>query len=175
MSETFERITPDQVDAQAGHVYRYEFARDWVAEAESVLDIACGIGYGAKILAQPGLAYVGIDKIEPDAKYKKYGRWVSGVDLNTYELDSKFDVAVCFETLEHLQNPQHLADQLMANARTILVSVPTRPTKHMNEYHLHDFTVDDVVAMFDKVELFYLEDQPEELSHIFVFGTPDAS
>ena len=55
MSETFERITPDQVDAQAGHVYRYELARDWVAEAESVLDIACGIGYGAKILAQPVL------------------------------------------------------------------------------------------------------------------------
>jgi hypothetical protein len=45
----------------------------------------------------------------------------------------------------------------------------------MNEYHLHDFTVDDVVAMFDKVELFYLEDQPEELSHIFVFRKPDAA
>jgi len=175
MSETFERITPDQVDAQAGHVYRYQLAIDWLDNAKSVVDIACGVGYGAKIMAQPSLAYVGVDKIEPDAKYKKYGRWVSGVDLNTYELDSKFDVAVCFETLEHLENPQHLADQLMANARTILVSVPTRPTKHMNEYHLHDFTVDDVVAMFDKVELFYLEDQPEELSHIFVFGTPDAA
>jgi len=173
MSETFERITPDQVDAQVGHVYRYQLALEWLDNAKNVVDIACGVGYGGKILAQPDLDYVGVDKIEPDAKYKKYGRWVSGVDLNAYEIDSKFDVAVCFETLEHLENPQHLADQLMANARTILVSVPTRPTKHMNEYHLHDFTVDDIVAMFDKAELLYLEDQPEELSHIFVFQVGD--
>lgn len=175
MSETFERITPDQVNAQAGHVYRYELAVEWLENAKSVLDIACGVGYGAKILGGDNVDYVGVDKIEPDAQYRKYGRWVSGVDLNTYELDFKFDVAVCFETLEHLENPQHLADQLMANARVILVSVPTRPTKHMNEYHLHDFTVDDIINMFDKVELVYLEDQPEELSHIFVFEAPDAS
>jgi hypothetical protein len=48
--------------------------------------------------------------------------------------------------------------------------VPTRPTKHFNPYHLHDFTVDDILTMFDNVELLHLEDQPEELSHIFVFG-----
>ena len=169
MSETFKRITPDQVDAQAGHVYRYQLAINWLDNAKSVVDIACGVGYGAKIMAQPGLDYVGVDKIEPDAKYKKYGRWVSNVDLNTYKLDSKFDVAVCFETLEHLKFPQHLADQLMANARTILVSVPTRPTKHFNAYHLHDFTVNDVLSLFPGCKVLHLEDQPEELSHIFVF------
>ena len=169
MSETFERITPDQVDAQAGHVYRYQLAIDWLDNAKSVVDIACGVGYGAKIMARPDLDYVGVDKIEPDAKYKKYGRWVSGVDLNTYKLDSKFDVAVCFETLEHLKFPQHLADELMANSRIILVSVPTRPTKHFNAYHLHDFTVNDVLSLFSGCKVLHLEDQPEELSHIFVF------
>jgi hypothetical protein len=40
---------------------------------------------------------------------------------------------------------------------------------------LHDFTVDDILAMFDKVELVHLEDQPEELSHIFVFKKRNAA
>jgi hypothetical protein len=60
---------------------------------------------------------------------------------------------------------------LKQTKRIILVSVPTRPTKHFNPYHLHDFTVDDILTMFDNVELLHLEDQPEELSHIFVFST----
>jgi 2-polyprenyl-3-methyl-5-hydroxy-6-metoxy-1,4-benzoquinol methylase len=88
--------------------------------------------------------------------------------------DFSWDVSVCFETLEHLTNPQHLAEQVAKAKRLVIVSVPTRPTKHFNKYHLHDFTVDDVLAMFSGSELLHLEDQLEELSHIFVFrGTGD--
>lgn len=175
MSETFERISSDQVDAQPGHVYRYRLALDWIENGQSVIDVACGVGYGAKILAEKDVQYFGVDKIEADDKYIQYGNWLFGVDLNAHRLNWKGDVAICFETLEHLENPQHLANELMASAPVIIVSVPTRPTKHMNEYHLHDFTVDEIVAMFDGAELVHLEDQPEELSHIFVFGMPDAS
>jgi 2-polyprenyl-3-methyl-5-hydroxy-6-metoxy-1,4-benzoquinol methylase len=175
MSETFERITPDQVDAQAGHVYRYLLALDWIERDQKVIDVACGVGYGAKILAEKKVHYFGVDKIEADDQYIRYGNWLFGVDLNTHRLNWQGDVAICFETLEHLENPQHLADELMAAAPVIVVSVPTRPTKHMNEYHLHDFTVDDILAMFNNVELVHLEDQPEELSHIFVFRKRDAA
>lgn len=175
MSETFERITADQVDAQAGHVYRYLLALDWIERNQKVIDVACGVGYGARILADKNVDYFGVDKIQADESYIRYGNWLFGVDLNTHRLNWKGDVAICFETLEHLENPQHLADELMASAPLIIVSVPTRPTKHLNEYHLHDFTVDDIIAMFNNVELVYIEDQPEELSHIFVFRKPDAA
>jgi len=175
MSETFERIASDQVDEQAGHVYRYRLALDWIEPGQKVLDIACGVGYGAKILAEKNVDYLGVDKIEPDSKYENYGGWMYGVDLNVYKIDWSIDVALCFETLEHLENPQHLANELMDNSKIVIVSVPTRPTKHINKYHLHDFTVDDVIGMFNNVELVFLEDQPEELSHIFVFRKPNAA
>jgi hypothetical protein len=38
----------------------------------------------------------------------------------------------------------------------------------MNEFHLHDFTVDEIVAMFDDATNIAITPQPDELSHIFV-------
>jgi 2-polyprenyl-3-methyl-5-hydroxy-6-metoxy-1,4-benzoquinol methylase len=172
----FERISPDQVATQPGHTYRYELAADLIEPGETVIDVACGIGYGAQVMKKrKDFHYIGIDKIEPANDYKHLGHFTTGVDLNTWRPNLTWDVSVCFETLEHLENPQHLANQVMRAKRLIIVSVPTRPTKHFNEYHLHDFTVDDVLTMFAGCDLLHLEDQPEELSHIFVFGGTDAT
>jgi hypothetical protein len=110
----------------------------------------------------------------PAPEFAGLGKFHAGVNLDEWVPDFGWDVSVCFETLEHLTNPQHLADQVAKAKRLVIVSVPTRPTKHFNHFHLHDFTVDDVLAMFEGSELLHLEDQPEELSHIFVFrGTGD--
>jgi 2-polyprenyl-3-methyl-5-hydroxy-6-metoxy-1,4-benzoquinol methylase len=167
----FERITGEQLSQQAGHVYRYELATAWMKPGDKVLDVACGVGYGAKLIADKvSVDYVGVDKITPEQEFTSFGRFHCGVDLMTWQPQQQFDVAVCFETLEHLEDPAHLVSVLKQTKRIILVSVPTRPTKHFNPYHLHDFTVDDILTMFDNVELLHLEDQPEELSHIFVFG-----
>lgn len=167
-----ERITGEDIHDQVGHVYRYELAASLMKPGESVLDVACGVGYGAEVISKKvTVNYVGVDKISPEAQFQSYGRFVSGADLMTWTPKEPFDVAVCFETLEHLQDPLHLVSVLKQAHRLILLSVPTRPTKHFNPFHLHDFTVDDILIMFDNVELLHLEDQPEELSHIFVFST----
>ena len=166
----FERISPEQVADQPGHVYRYELAASWLKPGERVLDVACGVGYGAKLMSDlRPVKYVGVDKIVPAPEFAGLGQFHAGVNLDEWVPDFAWDVSVCFETLEHLENPQHLADQVAKAKRLVIVSVPTRPTKHFNEYHLHDFTVDDVLTMFAGCEVLHLEDQSEELSHIFVF------
>ena len=170
MGEAIERITSDRFEKHPEHFYRYELAASWLEDGWSVLDVACGVGYGAEVLTRfKKVSYLGLDKVEPEERFTKFGEFVSGVDLNTHRLNWKGDVAICFETLEHLENPQHLANELMASAPLIIISVPTRPTKHMNKYHLQDFTVDDILAMFSDLELVYIEDQPKVLSHIFFF------
>jgi len=167
----FERITASQLPEQQGHIYRYELAARWIDPGERVLDVACGIGYGARVMADiTHMKYVGVDKVTPAEDFAGLGEFHSGVDLNTWEPEFTWDVSVCFETLEHVENPQHLAQQIGKAQRLLIVSVPTRPTKHFNPYHLHDFTVDDILNMFADHELLHIEDQPEELSHIFVFG-----
>jgi 2-polyprenyl-3-methyl-5-hydroxy-6-metoxy-1,4-benzoquinol methylase len=168
----FERIQAEELETQAGHAYRYRLAAEWVEPGETVIDVACGVGYGAKILTEAKrMRYMGFDKIVPAQQFARFGKFHAGVDLNTWVPDFAWDVSVCFETLEHVEDPPHLADQVAKAKRLAIVSVPTRPTKHFNKFHLHDFTVDDVLGLFDGCEVLHLEDQPEELSHIFVFRT----
>jgi hypothetical protein len=165
----FERITGEQVREQAGHVYRYHFAKGLIDPKDAVVDIASGVGYGAAILQSEN--YVGIDKIEPEDQFRSLGKFIHGVDLNNWEPDFDWDVTVSFETLEHLVDPERFADMLQRHTRDLIIlSTPTRPTKHLNEFHLHDFTVDDVLDLFSERKLIHMEDQPSELSHIFVFG-----
>jgi 2-polyprenyl-3-methyl-5-hydroxy-6-metoxy-1,4-benzoquinol methylase len=167
----FERITGEQLPQQTGHAYRYELATAWMKPGDKVLDVACGVGYGAKLIAERvSVDYLGVDKITPEQEFTSFGRFHCGVDLMTWQPHEQFDVAVCFETLEHLPNPAHLVSVLKQTKRIILVSVPTRPTKHVNPFHLQDFTVEDIMTLFSDCKLLHLEDQPEELSHIFVFG-----
>lgn len=164
-----ERLSLDDLSVAGGHFYRYQLALDLLQSGDVVADIASGIGYGSAILTRPGVDYIGVDKIEPDEKFARNGTFVSGVDLDKWQPDFDWSVSVSFETLEHVADPQRLAGILKRADRLIVLSTPTRPTKHVNPYHLHDFTVDEVLAMFDDWELVHLEDQPNELSHIFVW------
>ena len=66
MRNTFdERLVPDDSAKQHiiydEHLIRYELAKEFVKD-KTVLDIACGSGYGTKILAEAGAREVeGID------------------------------------------------------------------------------------------------------------------
>jgi SAM-dependent methyltransferase len=165
-----ERISVESWRNEAGHVYRYKLAASWLEPNERVLDVACGIGYGAELIKETlAVDYLGADKIEPAQDFANLGKFYSGVNLDEWQPDFEWDVSICYETLEHVANPKHLAAQVAKAKRLIIVSVPTRPTIHFNPFHLHDFTVDDVLALFDGHELLHIEDQPEEMSHIFVF------
>lgn len=169
-----ERLDVSDLATAGGHFYRYQMALDLLQSGDMVADIACGIGYGSVILSKPGVEYVGVDKVEPAEQFANNGMFITNVDLDEWEPDFEWDVSVSFETLEHVGDPARLAGILKRATRLIILSTPTRPTKHFNPYHLHDFTVDDVLELFDDWELLHLEDQPEELSHIFVWG-PRAS
>lgn len=164
-----ERLSKDEASVAEGHLYRYRLAAGFLRPGDVVADIACGVGYGAAILKTKDVEYVGVDKIEPDDEFRKLGTFVSHVNLNRWEPDFEWDVSVSFETLEHVENPVELARILKMASRMVILSTPTRPTKHFNPFHLHDFTVDSVLELFDGWSLVHIEDQPEELSHIFIW------
>lgn len=163
----WERIPSEEWRNQKGHIDRYKMAEQWINDGDIVIDAACGIGYGSQILTEnKTIQYHGVDTVDAIDKQFLLNGWFTAQDLNTWTPEFSFDVAVCFETLEHLDNFDNMVSWSKKARRMIIVSVPTVPTKHMNEYHLHDFTVDDIVNMFDGVDMEIIA-QPEELSHIF--------
>jgi len=166
-----ERIPIDNWEIHEGHIYRYQLAERYIDEGEIVYDIACGIGYGSKIMTKnKKIHYVGIDKINPAHIFEQYGKFYSK-NLNEFTGEGEnWDVSVSFETMEHIEDPIKFSKTLKQAAKKIILSVPTIPTKHTNQYHLHNFNVDDILEIYKDWNLIHLENQPAEYSHIFVFS-----
>lgn len=167
-----ERIPADGWQAYVGHVDRYVMAAGLCRPGDRVLDAACGVGYGAEVMSNcREIVYVGADRPDvPDARFAHLGSFLA-VDLDEWIPPAVFDVGVCFETLEHLRDPARFA-RLLSDAceRSLIVSAPTVPTAAGNPHHLHDFTLDSLLALFADRPVVEVVPQPAELSHIVVFG-----
>lgn len=124
------------------HVYRYwlacQFARG------TVVDAACGMGYGSEMLKRYGYKVISVDK---ESKIKGAIVPIVPIDLNKEELPEG-DTLVSFETVEHLDHPSLFISQL-SKYDIVLLSTPIIKTTHTNKYHKQDFTADEVRGWFD--------------------------
>lgn len=162
-----ERIPAESWQTHKGHVARYLYAARHVRDGETVNDIACGTGYGTTFFLRG--PYRGYDRPHvPDPSFPGSFH-AADLDDPAWTPDPT-DVTVCFETLEHVKDPAHLAHVIgRTTRRAIVVSVPVVPTKHLNTHHLHDFTKADIPPLFDGFEIADEWPQPEELSHVWLF------
>jgi ubiquinone/menaquinone biosynthesis C-methylase UbiE len=132
------------------HLVRYKLAAK-LAAGKTVLDIACGSGYGSKILSEAGAAKVIAVDINKEAvaeAEKRYGAedllFKSGNAEKIEEADETFDLAVSFETIEHLPDAEkYLAEisRVLKKEGMALISTPNKDVfGQKNPYHLHEFT-----------------------------------
>jgi SAM-dependent methyltransferase len=159
----------------AAHLERYRFASAYCAGACVVVDVACGSGYGSRVLrdAGPHRAYgVDVDAAAVQGARDKYGTKVlSFVTADAARLplaDDSVDVLVSFETIEHVDPPWRCvaeARRVLKKGGLYLVSTPNgelpgaylhgRPRNpfHKQELREHEFT--GVLTLgFSEVELF---------------------
>jgi 2-polyprenyl-3-methyl-5-hydroxy-6-metoxy-1,4-benzoquinol methylase len=108
--EDGRQVSPTLEGIRRDHRERYRLAASLIPDGASVLDAACGVGYGSWMLA--GLSrpreVVAVD-ISPDAiayarrHYSHPRVTFHCADLLACRFDAgRFDVIVSFETLEHI-------------------------------------------------------------------------
>ena len=155
---SLERLVPDALregdatgrDTLDLHLARYRFAAR-EARPGRVLDLACGVGYGTRLLAAeiPGASeVVGVDCsaeaiAHANARYAASRTRFVTCDALTFSDAEGFDTVVSLETIEHVGAPDALADRLLAALRpggVLVASVPVTPSVDVNPHHLHDFT-----------------------------------
>jgi radical SAM protein with 4Fe4S-binding SPASM domain len=96
--------------------FRYILACPLV-EGKKVLELGCGSGDGAEIIAANAREYTGVD-IEKhwNQKYSTQDGNVAFIQADicnlTAEFESKFDVVIAFELVEHLKDPAVLCSQI---------------------------------------------------------------
>ena len=154
-AHTHERINvPVGSPWWAEHRSRYHFARE-ACRGKVVVDVACGTGFGAKVLLQGGAAAVlGIDmslEALAEARRVAHERWdVCQADAVRLPLpDHAVSVVTSFETIEHLHQPERFVSELrrvLEPEGVLLLSTPnalyTKPVngKPANPFHVREFT-----------------------------------
>jgi ubiquinone/menaquinone biosynthesis C-methylase UbiE len=120
------------------HMARYQLAVPY-CKGKSVLDVACGEGYGAFALKQLGAASVdGVDN-SPDALNRAQLLFSKpGIHFHLHEAervdelfaDRRFEVIVCIETIEHLKDPTRFLRALQNVASENATIIITCPNDH---------------------------------------------
>jgi SAM-dependent methyltransferase len=138
---------------EAEHLARYHWASTWGA-GHRVLDAGCGVGYGSLLMHAAGARSVtGVDisreTIETANERATGGaQFVTG-DISALPLeDASFDVAVCFETIEHVFDQNRALDELrrvLTQDGLLILSSPNREVyQEGNPYHTHEYTPDEL-------------------------------
>lgn len=124
MEFTGERYLPtERGQIKYEHLHRYAVCWPLVA-GRQVLDIACGEGYGAALLAKAAAAVTGVDLAPETIEHarKTYGsqtnlRFLTG-DCRAIPLpDHSIEIVTSFETLEH--HPYH--EEMLREIKRVLV------------------------------------------------------
>jgi GT2 family glycosyltransferase/SAM-dependent methyltransferase/glycosyltransferase involved in cell wall biosynthesis len=151
---TGERMTPEsEGQIQYEHYHRYCVARDFCA-GRDVLDVASGEGYGSALLAGVARSVIGVeidDETVTHASANYIGdnlRFLRGDALALPIPSESIDIAVSFETLEHVADHDRLFDEIRRVLRPgglFLVSTPDRtvysaPGSDPNPYHVLELT-----------------------------------
>lgn len=122
VAETLEGIRLD-------HRARYQWAADRL-KGQKVVDAACGVGYGSKILASVGCHVRAFDRSTDALEFARanynhddridYGQG----DLELVQFPKGFDAVVCFEAIEHTDKPDRVLQNFRGMAPWLYVSVP---------------------------------------------------
>jgi SAM-dependent methyltransferase len=152
---TGERTLPD-VPAENYWYRRHLAVYEWVAcrlGGARVVDLACGEGYGAEVLAGCAAEVVGVDA-NPEAYEHASLRYRLANLCFERSLIEDFrgpcDAVVFLQTIEHVANPEGLVEQLARAAPVVYVSTPNRLTlappgaaKSDNPWHRREYTLEE--------------------------------
>jgi SAM-dependent methyltransferase len=152
MTERMTQVTPAHV--RDYHEARYRFAAER-ANGKSVLDVACGDGYGSAILAKVAKSVTSVD---PRAQLAHPVERHVSCFAEEMSFSEEFDLVVSLETIEHTIAPRVFLAALWRVLRPggeVIMSFPNHWGE--SEFHLHDTGIEtiSVVSEFFDVSAVY--------------------
>lgn len=164
LEATGERFLPEMQGTIAlEHLHRYSMAKEFAA-GKIVLDIACGEGYGAAVLAGTAVHVYGVD-IAADAIAHAKGTYQrpnlefrAGRCADIPLPDHTVDLVVSFETIEHHSEHEAMFEEITRVLRPggmIIMSSPdkleyTERANHANAYHVKELYADEFKQLVDR-------------------------
>lgn len=147
------------------HLGRYLWSLNYIDKNDTVLDIACADGYGAKLISKHAKQVIGIDRnmdyinIAKD-RYNSNNIIYKVLDVDIETIEGLYEKIVCFETLEHVHNPKKFLDNLYLVLKKdgyLLLSVPNKKYEELDNggiidpYHLNVFKYQELKDLILKI------------------------
>jgi SAM-dependent methyltransferase len=139
------------------HWHRYMVAKRF-CDGRSVLDVACGEGYGSDLLAEVANEVTGVDisnesiaHAQEQYRDRKNLKFIQGSCERLPLPDDSIEVAVSFETIEHLEMQEQFVSELrrvLKPGGLLLMSSPnkrlyTDARDYHNEFHVREMYRDE--------------------------------
>ncbi len=138
------------------HVLRYHFACQFAA-GKTVVDIACGEGYGTDALGRVARSCLGMDRDEETIARarEKYGDHFLVGNAEEIPCESaSVDLVVSFETIEHLPSPACFVAEIARTLKPggqVIISTPNQSTYNIrsasNPFHCSEMEKDEFVEL----------------------------
>jgi SAM-dependent methyltransferase len=174
---TGERTLPD-VPAENYWFRRHLAVYEWIAArvaGQRAIDMACGEGYGADVLARHAAEVTGVDA-NPEAheharlRYRRANLRFARDLVETYRPPEPVDAVVFLQTIEHLQDPGAVlahfrsllapAGSLFVSTPNVLTLAPAGAPRSDNPWHVHEYRAGEFERLcretFSSVRLFGL-------------------
>ncbi|MCK8141927.1 class I SAM-dependent methyltransferase [Flavobacterium sp. I-SCBP12n] len=145
------------------HLHRYAVALEYIKD-KTILDIACGEGYGSNLMSNEAKYVFGVD-IDAETinkackKYIKNNlKYLSGSTSNIPVQSNSIDVVISYETLEH--HDEH--EQMMLEIQRVLkpngILIISTPDKHYysdvrnfkNSFHVKELYKNEFLDLISK-------------------------
>jgi ubiquinone/menaquinone biosynthesis C-methylase UbiE len=159
LEDTGERLIPELHKGSfvhGEHVARYQALLD-IVKGKTVLDIACGSGFGSKILSGSAKSVIGVDVSKPAVEYAKSKYPARNIEYKVGDAteipidDQTIDVVASFETIEHIKDYRKFLREIkrvMKPDGLLVVSTPNDlEFSEGNQFHEHEFTRDELLKL----------------------------
>lgn len=137
--------------------FHYEMALDYIRPESTVLDCACGPGYGARIIADKAQKVIAADLDIETVRQASSGKYFDNITFQTGDItslsfdDNSFDAITSFETVEHV-NPAPFFKEMQRVLKPgglLILSTPQNSLGHIpvNSQHLHEFSLQEISGL----------------------------
>lgn len=164
MEFTGERYVPS-VDGpiKYEHLHRYALSLEF-AKGKSVLDIACGEGYGSALLARVAKSVVGVDIDPTTLNYARQRYYNNNLQFLVGSCDSiplpdhSVEVVTSFETIEHHDKHEEMMleiKRVLTPNGLLIISSPNRfvysdEPKYVNEHHVKELYYNEFMDLLNR-------------------------
>ena len=142
------------------HLFRYQWAQQYVRPSMKILDLACGTGFGSALLSRAmGVTVIGGDLDPPSlaaaaAEFgTESGPHFAAMDGTRLPLpDRSLDLILSYETVEHIERYRDFVGELariLKERGTLLLSTPNRLVTSpdgviRNPFHTQEFDIPEL-------------------------------